>query len=373
MQPIEQGGYTRQQIVDMLHGKTGPRVIKFRYDLLDRNDNKKETLTGVVSGEVRMNSLAKDIKRVANFTIREESSINIDWLNDRIQPFCCFKMPDGNWVEWSLGIFLLSSPTRRESYGQVYRDIEAYDGLQILLDDKFDTRYIITAGTNYIDAIKAILNSAGIYKINITSTVSTTRIDKEYEIGTSKLEVINELLKEINYTSLWVDENGYYTAKPYGLPYQQTPEYTYKDDDISIMYPEVEEELDLFNVPNKWVVVASNPNSVPLTSVYTNTNPNSITSTVNRGRTIVDFRQIDDIASQSDLDNYTQRIAYNASQVYGHITFKTAIMPFHSFSDILQIKYSPLNILDKYQETSWTIPLETGAQMEHVARRVVQI
>ena len=78
MQPIEQGGYTRQQIVDMLHGKTGPRVIKFRYDLLDRNDNKKETLTGVVSGEVRMNSLAKDIKRVANFTIKEETIKIVD-------------------------------------------------------------------------------------------------------------------------------------------------------------------------------------------------------------------------------------------------------------------------------------------------------
>lgn len=372
MQTIKQGGYTRQQIVDMLHGKTGPRVIKFRYDLLDKNDNKKGTLSEVVSGEVRMNSLA-DIKRVANFTLREESSISIDWLNDRIQPFVMFKMPDGGWVEWSLGIFLLSSPTRRESYGQVYRDIEAYDGLQILLDDKFDTRYIITAGTNYIDAIKAILNSAGIYKINITSTVSTTRIDKEYEIGTSKLEVINELLKEINYTSLWVDENGYYTAKPYGLPYQQTPEYTYKDDDISIMHPGAEEKLDLFNAPNKWIVVASNPASEPLTSVYVNDNPDSITSTVNRGRTIVDYREIDDIASQTDLDNYTQRIAYESSQVYGYITFRTAIMPFHSFLDVLQIEYSPLGILGKYQEISWTIPLEVGGQMEHVARKVVQI
>lgn len=371
MQIIEQGGYTRQQIIDALHAKHASRLIKFRYDLLNRQEIKIGTLDNVVSGEVSMASLATDIKRTARFYMKENR--DIDWLNDRVQPFCMFRMPDGGWVEWSLGIFLLNSPKRKEQNRQVYRDIEAYDGLQVLLDDKFDSRYTISSGTKYITAINNIFFTLGITKINIPNTDLTLSITKEFEIGTPKLRAINELLGELNYTSLWVDERGYYTAMPYIIPSDRAIEYAYKDDELSVIYNGLEEELDLFSVPNKFVVVQSNAETEPLTSTYTNENPGSITSTVSRGRTIVDVREVDNIADQTALDNYTKRIAFEASQVYGHIEFETAIMPMHSYSDLLHIQYSSLGINDRYVETNWTIPLQAGGRMKHSARKVVAI
>ena len=277
------------------------------------------------------------------------------------------------WIEWPLGIFILSTPTKTEKNGQIYRQVEAYDGLQVLIDDKFGTRYFVNSGVNYITQIIAILSGAGITKHNLESSTLTLPIAKEWEIGTDKLTVINDLLSEINFTQLWVDENGYYTSKKYVSPSIRSPEYTYSDDDLSVMCNGLEEELDLFNVPNKWVVVASNPESSPLVSTYTNTNPNSILSTVNRGRTIVDFRKIDNIANQATLDAYVQKIAFEASQIYGHISFETAIMPFHSYSDVIQLGYSTMSISDKYSETEWSMPLSTGAKMRHKVRKVVQI
>lgn len=370
MQIIEQGGYTRQQIIDALHAKHASRVIKFRYDLLNRQEIKIGTLDNVVSGEVSMASLATEIKRAARFYMKENK--DIDWLNDRVQPFCMLRMPDG-WVEWSLGIFLLNSPKRKEQNRQVYRDIEAYDGLQVLLDDKFDSRYAIASGTKYITAIQNIFFTLGITKINIPNTDLILGITKEFEIGTAKLRAINELLGELNYTSLWVDERGYYTAMPYIIPSDRAIDYQYKDDELSIIYPGLEEELDLFSVPNKFVVVQSNAEAEPLVSTYTNENPASVTSTVSRDRTIVDFRQVDNIANQAALDNRTKRIAFESSQVYGHTEFETAIMPIHSYSDLLQIQYSALRINDRYVETNWAIPLQAGARMKHRARKVVAI
>ena len=370
MQIIEQGGYTRQQIIDMLHAKNASRVIKFRYDLLNRQEIKIGTLDNVVSGEVSMASLATDIKRTARINMKDNK--DIDWLNDRVQPFCMLKMPDG-WVEWSLGIFLLNSPKKREQNKQIYRGIEAYDGLQVLLDDKFDSRYTIASGTKYITAINNIFFTLGITKVNIPNTDLTLAITKEFEIGTPKLRAINELLGELNYTSLWVDERGYYTAMPYIIPSDRAIDYQYKDDELSVIYNGLEEELDLFSVPNKFVVVQSNAETEPLTSAYTNENPASITSTLSRGRTIVDVREVDNIADQTALDNYTKRIAFEASQVYGHIEFETAIMPMHSYSDLLQIQYSGLGINDRYVETNWTIPLTVGGRMKHSGRKVVAI
>ena len=371
MQIIEQGIYIKQQIIDALHAKNTSRTIKFRYDLLNNQEIRIGELDSVESGEVSMSSLATDIKRTAQFSMKDDS--DIDWLSDRIQPFCMLKMPDGGWVEWSLGIFLPNSPTRKERNKQTYRDIEAYDGLQVLLDNKFDSRYTIVLAIKYITAINNILFTLGITKINIVNSDLTLAITKEFEIGTSKLRAINELLGELNYTSLWVDERGYYTAMPYIIPSDRAIDYIYEDDELSVIYNGLEEELDLFSVANKFVVVQSNAETEPLSSIYTNENIASVTSTVNRGRTIVDYREVDNIADQTALDNYTKRLAFEASQIYGHIDFSTAIMPMHSYSDLLQIQYSSLGINDRYVETNWAIPLKAGGTMSHRMRKVVAI
>ncbi len=110
-----------------------------------------------------------------------------------------------------------------------------------------------------------------------------------------------------------------------------------------------------------------------MTSRKDNNNPDSPTSIPSRGRRIVDFREVEDIASQAALDSYTERIASEASQVYGRAKFKTPIMPFHEYYDAIVFQYEPLGINDKFMETDWTIPLEAGAMMEHEVRKVVSI
>ncbi|WP_031405257.1 hypothetical protein [Geobacillus vulcani] len=361
--------YSKQEIVDTIHGKYGQRHFKFRYDLLNKNDQKIGELDSVIDGEVSMASL-DSIKRTARFRLKDRGEIN--WLSDRIQPFALLKMRDGKYIEFPLGIFLLSSPTRKDSNNNVYRDVEAYDGTLILRDDKFDTRYTVPAGTNYRQAVIDILASAGITKHNIEQTDKVLPVAMEFAPGTEKLEAINTLLQAINYTPIYVDVYGYFTSMTYRSPSIRAAEYTYKDDELSIVYPGMEEELDLFNVPNKWVVVCSNAEQ-SLMSSYTNSNPNSPTSTVNRGRTIVDYREVTDIADQQSLDAYVQRIAFEASQVYGKLTFETALNPLHDYSDVLQIEYSPLGISGKYVETSWTMSLKAGARMKHEVRKIINI
>lgn len=83
MLQIARGGYTKQEIIDALHAKYQPRNIRFKYNLLDVNDNKKGELSAVIGGEVSLSSFAQ-IKRTAIFDIKDDASI--DWLSDRIQP-----------------------------------------------------------------------------------------------------------------------------------------------------------------------------------------------------------------------------------------------------------------------------------------------
>lgn len=309
------------------------------------------------------------------FTIQEEVvEDKVDWLSDRIQPFVLFQMPDGGWVEFSLGIFILSTPTKKDRYGIIEREIEAYDGLVILDQDKFTKRTAFAAGLTYEKVVTDILKSAGIKKMNLRfsgdKTLSTV---KEFGVGESKLTAINSLLAEVNMVELWVDVDGYFVSYPYESPDKRAIDYHYSDQDLSVIVEGAEEELDLFDIPNSWVVTVSNPESTPLVVTKTNTSKESPTSIAARGRTIVDAREIDDIADLTTLKAYVDRIAFEASQVYGRIKFDSPIMPMHENYDVIHFVYTPLGIDGKFAEMNWTIPLEAGAQMSHELRKVVSI
>lgn len=307
------------------------------------------------------------------WTIENESAQKVDWLNDRIQPFVLFKMPDGNWAEFPLGIFIPSTPTRVDSYGQVVREVEAYDGLVILDQDKFTDRTAFPKGASYKSTVESILRGAGITKIKMDFPSKNLPTDKEFGVGDSKLQAINSLLTELNMDSLWVDAYGYFVSDPYKSPAEKSPEFEYIDNELSILVEGMEEELDLFEIPNSFVVTVSNPESAPMVARVENNDPDSIVSIPSRGRKIVDFREVEQMADQSTLNNYTQRIAFEASQVYGRIRFKTPIMPIHEFYDVLRLRYAPLGIDGNFAEMNWTLRLEAGAQMEHEVRKVVAV
>lgn len=71
MRDLSRNGYSHDEIVKMLHGVYGKREMKIRYDLLDRDENKKAELFEVESGEVTMSAFA-NIKRTARFSLREQ-------------------------------------------------------------------------------------------------------------------------------------------------------------------------------------------------------------------------------------------------------------------------------------------------------------
>jgi hypothetical protein len=364
-------GHSSAEILEAIQGKTGGRRWSFRYELLDSANVLVGDLTSVTACTVSQSWLA-DIKRSASFTIADTGEIN--YLSDRIKPWARLHVPPygtDDWVEWPLGVFLLSSPARTvNEVGAIVRSVDAYDALQVFTDDKVTDRYAVTAGTVYTAAVSTLL---GTISKNIVTSTSTLLVTKEWDPGTPKLAIINDLLAAINYESLSFDENGVAIVKPYASPSARTEEYVYADDETSLIVPAVEQALDLFGVPNKWVLVVSDPDRPALTSTYTNTAAASPTSTVRRGRTIVDFRTEEDAADQAALDAKVARLAFEASQVYESIAFTTGINPLHSGNDVYRLTYSGLAINAKYSEVDWSMPLEAGAAMTHTARRVVTV
>lgn len=372
MQPLDPAGVYSPAAVkaELLFGG-GDREMHFRYDRLSSTNTYLGPLTNVLSCNVDNNYLA-DIKRSANFTLVDDGTINFG--KDRIKPYARLFMPDGGWVEWALGVFLLSTPARTLVSGMyVSRDVEAYDQLLVLRDAAPIDRYSIAAGVAYTDAIAAAVALAGITATNITASASTLPSATEWDPGTSYLRIVNDLLGAINYESAAFDEAGTFVAKPYILPSSRASDFTYATDSQSVIAGDILDTLDLYSVPNQFVLVKSEADQPPLRGLWVNTNPASPTSTVSRGRTLSITIPETDAPDQATIDLKAQRAAFEASQVYEVVEFKTALMPMHGNADVLTFTAAGLSLDTKFTEHEWSFELLAGSLMSHKIRKVVGV
>ncbi|PGL88585.1 hypothetical protein CN926_00860 [Bacillus thuringiensis] len=331
-----------------------------------------------------------DLRIDVNYNAKGKNPLtdSIDYRVDRIRPYMIYK--DGtSTVERSLGIFLLNSPKRKDKGSRVYREIEAYDQLSILADAKVIHAFQTTpnGGKKVTELITEILTGtdstipvkfgysfpAAFVNISNSTNVYLDRT-LNFNVGDTWLNVINAMLMFINYTPIYVDGNGVLRAEPYKAPADRPTSHTYIDDELSIIYKEAEEEFDIHDVPNVFVVTQqADSEGERMYSRIFNTNEGSLSSTVNVGRYIVDYREVDQVANQGILDTYCARIANEASQAYGKVVFRTALMPSHEYMNNIQLRYQNLRVDDIYTETDWSMDLKIGGQMEHRVRKVVRI
>ena len=362
------GKYSPAAVLDALTGRRGSRTLTYRYDRLDELNKYVEPIDYLIEGTISNNALA-DIKRTAKFTLLDRGGIN--YLKDRIRPWVRLAMPDGGYVEWPQGVFLLATPSRTlGANGIVMRDVEAYDQLLVLQDDKVADRYSVAVGAKYTDAVNTLVFG---FARSVTPSALTLPGGMEWEPGTTKLRILNDLLGAINYESAWFDERGTLICRPYQAPSTVTPGYVYGADAASVITGDVGQTIDLFDVANKWVLVKSEADQAPLTGTYVNDAPSSPTSTVSRGRVIVDFRTEEDAADQATLTAKAQRLGFNASQVFENIELETAAMPIHSNADVLRLSVPGLAVEGIYSEHTWELRLRAGAPMSHTVRRVVTL
>lgn len=362
MYSLAQNGYTWAQVLELMKQS---RTVTYGFDILDKND--------VAIGEVHspdckiFNNIDATIQRSASLTIIEDKEI--DFTSERLRPYMKLKTPNGI-LTYPLGVFLMSSPARQASGGAIRRSVECYDKMQILNDDRFDSRYTVPAGTSYTAAVANIVLSAGIMQCDISPSELETVTAMEFPIGTSKLSACNDLLAAINYYPLYADSFGFVRSREYELPDGRSIDAFYATDKASIIQPGAQEELDIFGAPNKIVRYLENAERQYLISSVTNDDPNSKLSTVSRGRVITDIASVSDIATQGALDAYVARVMAE-SKVYQKIVFETLNMPNHEYNDCLYVDDSELDIAGKYTEIAWEMDLWTGGKMKHQCRKAV--
>lgn len=362
-------GYNSQQVRDRLHYIDGSRYVRYKFEHIGNKGEPKGEIKVLPGGNITVDITAA-VTRTARIDIIDKSGI--DWQNDKIKITFMLLMPDGGYATWPLGLFFMPTAPMRRSGGNIIRSLELYDSTIILQGDAVENRYFIPANTRYTDAIRVLLYSAGLQSIILTDSTEILSSDREYEPGTSKSQIIDDLLLALNYTPLVADGNGILRSSKYVKDMERIPAYQYKIGEMSIINQGMSRNLDAFNIPNVFHATMSNPEDVDMAYTYINADPANPLSTISRGgRRVYKKLSFDDIASSNALQMAVMRAADEANRSYETIEFTTALMPHHEAGDCYDIGH-PL-ASGRFIEKSWSMPLTGIGEMTHSAERMVQI
>lgn len=341
------------------------RTIDIRYRL-SRNGADYGLLQALESGTptLRMDE-AGEIKTSLLGTFAANPAAN--WLTDEIRPELVI---DG--TPHPLGVFLPASALEVENETTRAVQIEAFDRCWIVQDNKTESILSLAAGTNYLTAVKQLLTQAGIVLVLETPTGATLPERREdWDIGTSFLTIINDLLAEINYKPLWFNAQGVAMLQPVSVPTAENIEHVLDSSNVrSLLLPEFARETDIYSAPNVFLCICSNPDkSGPMVARAENNNPQNPLSIQRRGRRIMQVTKLNNIASQAELQAYVDR-QRNESLYTGEILrVSTALLPGYGVGDVTALRYDQVAAI--CLERAWEMELKVGGKMAHRLERVV--
>ena len=210
------------------------------------------------------------------------------------------------------GTFIASAPSSVLNRKSRKGSLDIYSLLQVIQDASISVPLSIPKNTQAVAfAVTMITGRTGISALGLVvqSDASTAKLSSDwvYDIGTSRLEIINDLLAFAGFKNADVDASGTIRMLAFTNPEELSPTVVLRDDEPGCMFaPSVKHELDFFSVPNVFVAVMSN-SEASLVAKAENTDPTSIYSKQSRGREIVVKEDVSDIENQTALDTFARR------------------------------------------------------------------
>lgn len=307
----------------------------------------------------------------------------LTWGVDLVRPYMV--LTNGAvTARFNVGVFSLTTPERRTSEMPATYDVQGFDRLYLLNRPVGDT-YTVAAGTSYLTAVTSAITAAGLSGVYLDSSASAStlptakvwplvqaqsgsdgRRDKDNS-NITWLAVVNELLADIGYRSLWADENGLFRSEPAALPAARAPEFTFSADDVNVTILGEQRTFlqDVWNVPNRWVFVQQNRvtgAAAPTEGdgVYTvNNTADGITSQSARGLVWAKVISLD-AANQAALVTQGNVIVAADRRVAAVYKVTTGPFPAAGHLDVFTYADTALGGSVKVQAVSWQLPLDGG-------------
>ena len=295
-------------------------IESFRVDLLDRNDRLIRKLDTTSQGKLTLDA-SQPIQRGGKINVIDDGETN--WIAHRLQ---VWYMRQGS-PDTSLGIYIPTAPVVENRTGMRTLPLEIHDKTLIYNDDELDDYFYVNYSDVVTDRIKQLIESTGETKYSITASPLTMNDFLVWEPGITKLEVINTLLKYINYNNLWVDDFGTTMVTPYMAPMDRPLARTFAKGPTAIHKSNWKLSRELDKIPNKVILkTAGSGDEEGMRAFAQNNDPNSPYSVPSVGRVIARTEAVD-AESPAILQQLADRRLLELSEVYGIIEVEHLMVP----------------------------------------------
>lgn len=330
----------------------GNYAASYRFEVLDREESFVMSGDFVQpKGELKWFS-TKSIKGGGTISVLDTGE-HIDWPNARIKPYRQHHYDDGTIIEYPLGIYLTSAPTEKWTEDGRSWDVELLDKNSILDgdivtdEDGAPVTFSVVAGDNVIDVVKSLIQSTGEDTPAISADPVPLNNDMSWEVGTTLLKIINELLNASNHFSLMCDMEGQYRIIPYTPPkdrpviYRDGTEFGWETPfsygESSLMSPTWSRDMDVFAVPNRWVsMTQGDSDNEALVATATNEDPDSPFSYQNRGRWITQVETGVEAVDEAALQAHADRKLASATSVTMAVSAEHLFLPELQINSVVQ-------------------------------------
>lgn len=246
--------------------------------------------------------------------------------------------------------------------------MDAYTSLIELKVSPPPIGYSLLEGDNIMDMASRLCRE------NMRAPVVPTKCDETLKsnfvsnLDDDWLIYISDLIGVANY-EFDIDEMGRVLFKPIQDIASLQPVWSYNDDNSSILLPEIDDDRDIFNVPNVVEVIYSTGTAY-MYSRAVNDDKNSPVSTVNRGYEKV--RRISNpsftgVPSQQDVDDYAVRALRNLSCLEHTVTYTHGYCPV-KLGDCVLLNYKKAGLINiKAQVISQSFNCTTDCLVEETA------
>ncbi|MCD7764374.1 MAG: hypothetical protein LUI14_14565 [Lachnospiraceae bacterium] len=267
-----------------------------------------------------------------------------------------------------LGTYLIQTPGISFDGKSQTVSIDAYTPLMELKENLPPIGYTIFKGEAIMSLAVSLTREH--LRAPVVPATDTEVLSDDFVANTSDtwLSFLSDLIENADY-SYDLDELGRILFAPDQDIASMQPVWTYTDDNSSILYPDVEDERDLYGIPNVVEVVYSTDTGY-LYSKIVNDDPSSPISTVTRGREIV-YRDsnpsISGEPTQGVLDDYATNLLKELSCLEHTLTYKHGYCGVR-VGDCVELNYERAGLSHvKAKVTAQSISCETGCPVEETA------
>lgn len=268
----------------------------------------------------------------------------------------------------ALGTFLVQTPAVGFDGKKKKISLDAYTPLIELKETPPAIGYSLLEGTAIMDTAYTICRENMRAPVAIPSDTEKLHSSFVSNLDDNWLTFVADLISNAKY-QFSLDGMGAVTFDKVLDIGSLRPVWTYDDGNSSILYPEIDDSRDLYNVPNVVEVIYSTGTRYMISRIVNN-DPNSPVSVVSRGREKIHRVNNPSLSfnpTQAYLDNYATQLLRDMSCLEHTITYTHGYCPVRIGDGVL-LNYERAGLKNiKAKVISQSIKCTTGCSVEETA------